>query len=68
MTFDPSYMSPEFAVASAGYLSLDPRRLPDMLAALPEPVSARERAVVAAIRWRIARAGVHLDRGLRRTA
>ena len=68
MTFDPGYMSPEFATASAGYLRVPVERLPAMLRGLPEPVSDRERAVVAAIRWRIARAGAHLDRELRRTA
>jgi hypothetical protein len=54
--FDAGYMSPEFALASCGYLSLDPRRLPEMLDRLPAPVSRRERAVVAAIRWRIGHA------------
>jgi len=53
VSFDPDYMSSEFAIACQGYLSIDPCRLPDMLCALPDPVSARERAVVAAIRWRM---------------
>jgi len=50
---DPGYMSPEFALACAGYLRLETAHLPAMLRALPSPVSERERAVVAAIRWRL---------------
>jgi hypothetical protein len=46
-------MSPEFALACAGYLRLETAHLPAMLRALPSPVSERERAVVAAIRWRL---------------
>jgi len=64
MSVDPGYMSPEFASASAGYLRAPVERLPAMLAALPEPVSDRERAVVAAIRWRIAHGGRRVARVL----
>ena len=53
MNHDCGYMSPEFALISSGYLRVDVGQLPAMLRALPEPVSIRERAVVAAIRWRI---------------
>lgn len=53
MNYDHGYMSPEFALISAGYLRVDVCHLPAMLRALPDPVSIRERAVVAAIRWRI---------------
>ena len=55
MSSDPSFMSPEFALACQGYLSIDVRRLPDMLRALPAAESQRERAVVAAIRYRLDR-------------
>ncbi len=53
MNYDYGYMSPEFALISAGYLRVEVEQLPVMLRALPDPVSIRERAVVAAIRWRI---------------
>jgi hypothetical protein len=58
VNYDHGYMSPEFALACAGYFRLDPAQLPAMLRALPDPVSIRERAVVAAIRWRIAHARI----------
>ena len=62
MNYDHGYMSPEFALASAGYLRIDPAQLPSMLRALSDPVSIRERAVVEAIRWRIAHERVQVRR------
>ena len=49
--FTPNFLSPQFEVASLGYLSAHARQLPDFLAKLPRPVSVRERAIEAAIAW-----------------
>ena len=49
MSYDPNYVSPEFASACAGYTRSPAADLPDMLARLPAPITARERAIYAAI-------------------
>lgn len=46
-----NYVSAEFAAVSLGYLGLHVRRLSELLDKLPEPRSARERAIVYAVRW-----------------
>ena len=53
MTPNFDYVSPEFERAIHGYISCDVERIPAMLQNLPLPVSMRERAIVAALRWRL---------------
>jgi hypothetical protein len=48
---NPNYVSPDFAIASLGYLSAPARRLNDLLSRLPPPVSRREQAIVSAVEW-----------------
>lgn len=52
MFADPNFIAPDFAAVSLGYLSLHERRLPALIAVMPRANSLRERAIVAAIRWR----------------
>jgi hypothetical protein len=52
--FDPNFLSPGFATASAGYLSERAAGLPAVLSRLPRPHSKRETAIAAAVRDGIA--------------
>jgi hypothetical protein len=42
---DPNYVCPQFADASAGYLTAPAKALPVILARLPQPRTVRERAI-----------------------
>jgi hypothetical protein len=53
MTPNFDHVSPEFERAIHGYISCGAERVPVMLQNLPLPVSMRERAIVAALRWRL---------------
>jgi hypothetical protein len=60
---NPNYVSPDFAIASLGYLSAPAHRLGDLLSRLPPPVSRREQAIALAIGWGV-RNGLLWDRAL----
>ena len=51
--YDPNFVSTAFSTACAGYLSAPAAELPLIKAALPQPLTIRERAIYAAIAFGI---------------
>ena len=49
--FAPDHISADFERNCAGYLSAAARRIPEMIARLPVPVTPREMAIARAMGW-----------------